>query len=673
MSFVTATPGRGLVRSTIALVTVELAFTVAGVGGAFAAVAVGNESWLLSALLGVDALAFAIVGAVIALARPANRVGWLMLAGGMLTSLGMAAVDVADRGLLHAPGTVPVPSAWAVAGPALRAVGWLLTTVAVPMIFPDGQLLCRRWRWLPWTLVAAIVAQLFGTTFASHAQLNELGRWHNPLSTDALNAAADPASGLGLLLAAVAAIGAIAQLVTRWRRGGAVTRQQIGMFAAAAALPIIAAPLSVAGLGGAWLFVATLLPLPFVVGFAVLARGLYDLTTAANRTLVWLTLSGAVVAIYAIVIAGVGSVLDRRGAAWLPWVAAAAVAISFAPLRDSLQRAVNRLMFGRWDNPYNVLAALGQKLEASADADRLLADVAAELETTLGLRHVVITDHQGTLLVGGHVDESGRLRLPLVAYGQPVGTLSYLPTTSPRPADVALLHDLAAHVAGLLYSHRLNSDLRTARERLVRAREEERRRLRRDLHDGLGPALAGHLLRLEVAVRDLDAGSTARRNLTLLRAEMHSTMSDVRRVVDGLRPPALDELGLLGALRQAVERMTVGTSITTRLVVDDVSGLSAAVEVAVFRIVTEAVTNVVSHAAACRCAVTVTECEGMLRVCIDDDGAGLPASCGGSGAGAGHGLDTMRERAEELGGTLTVRTLDGTSVRADIPLERTPT
>ncbi|MFN2562133.1 MAG: sensor histidine kinase [Jatrophihabitans sp.] len=620
---------------------------------------------LVPGLLAVDATAFALVGAVVALARPGNRIGWLMLAGGMGMEVGIALLELADRSLLHAPGSVPGASAWAVIGSDVRALAWLVLTIAIPMYFPDGSAEAGRWRWLPRLFLVTLGAQLIGSTFASHAQVTELHEWHNPLSTSALNAVADPASGLGLLLAAGTALGAVAQLVSRYRRSSALRRQQIGMLAAGAAFALIAAPLSVAGLGGAWAFAVTLLPIPFVLGFAVLARDLYDLATAANRTLVWVTLSAVIVGIYALVIAGVGSVLDRRGASWLPWIGAAAVAISFAPLRDSLQRGVNRLMFGRWDDPYEVLAALGQNLEASADVDRLLADVAMELEATLALRNVRIEDSRGHVLAGSTQSDGAARRLPLVAFGAPVGTLSYVPTTLLRPRDVTLLHDLAGHIGGLLHAHGLNAELRTARERLVRAREEERRRLRRDLHDGLGPALAGHLLRLEVAARALEPASEAARSLALLRDEMRATMIDVRRVVEGLRPPALDELGLVGALRETLARLTVGSTVEVGLEADEVPALPAAVEVAVFRIVNEAVTNVVRHSGAGRCAVRLQGCGDTLRLCVDDDGRGLTLD-----AGAGHGLDTMRERAEEIGGTLAVVSTVGTRIQAEIPLAR---
>ena len=286
--------------------------------------------------------------------------------------------------------------------------------------------------------------------------------------------------------------------------GDAFVRQQLALLAVAATLTLVGIPVAfVTGLG--WVFSLAVLPLPFAIGFAVLARGLYDLRTAVNRTLVWLTLSAVVAGAYALVIIGVGTLLHVPGAAWLPWVAAGAVAVAFAPLRDGLQRAVNRLTYGRWDQPYDVLADLGQRLEASTDVDLLLTDVVGELRL-LGLREISVADADGRFLAG---EPSGpeAVVVPLTAYGRSVGVLRYRQPASPlRPRDLRLLDDLAGHLGGVLHAHELSRDLQRALEAQVLAREEERRRLRRDLHDGLGPALAGHLLRLDVLAAKLPPG-----------------------------------------------------------------------------------------------------------------------------------------------------------------------
>jgi signal transduction histidine kinase len=359
----------------------------------------------------------------------------------------------------------------------------------------------------------------------------------------------------------------------------------------------------------------------------------------------------------------VGALLHVPGAAWLPWVAAGAVAVTFAPLRDGLQRAVNRLTFGRWNQPYDVLADLGQRLEASTDVDRLLVDVVGELRL-LGLQEISVADADGRFLAG---DPGGpdTVAVPLTAYGRSVGTLRYRQPTAPlRPRDLRLLDDLGGHLGGVLHAHRLSQDLQRALEAQVLAREEERRRLRRDLHDGLGPALAGHLLRLDVLAAKLPPGSTAAADADALRTDLRTTVLEVRRVVEGLRPPALDELGLPTALAHVVTRLTAGSGVAADVRAGNLPPLSAAVEVAAYRIVAEAVTNVVRHAGATSCTVTVEVAGAVLRVTVSDDGRGLDPASGGTG----NGLLTMRERAAELRGRFRVSGAPGTTVVAELPL-----
>lgn len=621
-----------------------------------------------SVLSDVVVLAFALVGAIVVAVRPDNRIGWIMLAGGAFWSLGNAGADLAHRGLVTEPGSVPGVSAAVIAGSVVRGLGWYLVTVALPVYFPDGRLASPRWRWLGRLVVVVLVAASVQPVLDPQADNNDVGSWQNPLGVHGPWLALD---GLGFLLSLplslVVIVGAVAQLVSRWRWGDAFRRQQLSLFAAAALLPVVVAPIAFAT-GVGWAFSVAALPLPFTVGFAVLARGLYDLRTAANRTLLWVTLSAAVAGAYALVIAGVGAVLDIRGAIWLPWAAAAVVALTFAPLRDTLQRGVNRITYGRWDEPYDVLAALGQRLEATVDADRLLDDVVLELRA-LGLDGVALVDAEGRVVAGADGDPTtpSSTEIPVSAYGERVGSLRYHePVGGLRTRDRRLLDDLTAHLGGVLHAQRLTSDLRRARESLVLAREEERRRLRRDLHDGLGPALAGHLLRLDVVAATLEPGTAAHRDVDLLRRDLRATVLEVRRVVEGLRPPALDELGLVGALRQVLGRL--GSGLDVSLTSTDLPALSAAVEVAVFRIVTEAVANVSRHADAQHCWITLERTGSCLRATVRDDGRG-----GASASVAGHGLQTMRERAEELRGRLRVTSSDrGTTVVAELPLPAQP-
>src|SRR6185369_10139358 len=149
-----------------------------------------------------------------------------------------------------------------------------------------------------------------------------------------------------------------------------------------------------------WIFALAIAPLPIAVAVAILSGGVFDLATVANRSLVWSTLSAAIVGIYALVIAGTGSMLRHDGARWLPWLGAGVVAVSFAPLREALQGAANRVTYGRWRQPYEVLAGLSPRIGAAADTDRILADVVAELHTTLGLAGAALRDPAGRIVAG---------------------------------------------------------------------------------------------------------------------------------------------------------------------------------------------------------------------------------------------------------------------------------
>ena len=656
-------------RVTAAAIAAAVAATLSGVAVSLWANAADGKALGTPALLAAGELVFLVVGAVIAAARPGNRIGWIILVGVALEALGNAGVDAAYRGIVAAPGSVPAASAWAVIGSSLRAIGFYLITVAVAVVFPDGHIASRRWRWLPWLVAGAIVCSACGTLLAKDANLTDLGSWHNPSSTAHLAGIGGALSGLGLLLGIAAIVGAVGQLVHRWRHGDALLRQQLLLFAVAAALPIIGLLVTaLAGTTAPWVFAVSTLPLPVAIGFAVLARGLYDLRTAVNRTLVWLTLSAAIVGVYALVIAGVGSLTIATGATWLPWLAAAAVAISFAPLRDGLQRAVNRITYGRWDEPYDVLSSLGQRLQATADVDGLLLEVERELCDGFGLVDVTISDATGSLLVGGtSTPGADAVCHSLSCYGNQVGVLTYAPPVIPlRERDEQLLDDLSGHLGGLLHARELTTDLQRARERLVLAREEERRRLRRDLHDGLGPALAGHVLRLDIIARRLDPTSAARADTDALRGDLQDTVSDFRKVVEGLRPPALDDLGLAGAVAQVASRFTSATGAAIEVCVEDLPPLPAALEVAAFRIASEAISNAVRHADAAHIRVRVTSTPSLLLIVVIDDGRGITAE--DAVRGAGHGLETMRERAEELRGQLRVREDGGTMIIAEIPL-----
>jgi signal transduction histidine kinase len=664
-------PVSGHVTAIVTGAAVVAALAGAGVAAAYDRAGTAALAGTLSLAFAIGAIA--VVGAVITLAVPGNRVGWLLLASAAVMGVGGAFTEAGIHGVLTAPGSVPGAAYLAALGPGLQAAGMLIAVVAVPAVFPDGRLPGPRWRWLAWCTAAAVICLFLGNILSPTTNEARLARWQSPLGLPGrYGYIANVLSVAGVLLAVAAAAGAVAGLADRWRRGGSRVRQQLLLLALAACPPalVLIAVIVANGVPG-WVFGVVLLPVPIAIAFAILGHGLYDLRHAAHQTLLWLAMSGTVVGIYALMItAAVALFPDHHG--WWPAAAAAAIAaLLLIPLRETLQRAVNRIVYGRWHEPYEVLASLGERLEAAADVDRLLDAAVTELTTGLDLREVSVRDLDGQAIAGAATAPSPSTSMALQAYGMTVGSLTYRPPERPlSTAEQRLVRDLARQLGGALHARLLRDDLQRARERLVLAREEERRRLRRELHDGLGPALAGLTLKTETARALLPPGTDgASQQLQGLSEEIRCTVLDVRRLVEGLRPPALDELGLARACSQAVERLTTPADLAASVhAPGDMPALPAAVEVAAYRIVVEAVTNTVRHARARHCQVSLTPSPAALSITIADDGSGLATA-----SPDGNGLAIMRERAEELGGTVTVSdTAAGVTVQARLPAVTAP-
>ena len=671
--------GRAAAAAVVAAVVLAVADSAVGTAYDQPGSAVFADTLSFAVAIAVTA----VVGAIVTLAVPGNRVGWLMLAAAVVLGVGTAFTEAGIHGVVIVPGSVPGAAYLAALGPGLQAAGLVIAVVGVPAVFPDGRLPGPRWRWLAWAAAAAALCLFLGNVLSPTSNENRLGQWRSPLGLPVrYGNVAGTLSAAGVLLAVAAAAGAIAGLVTRWRRGGPLVRQQLLLLALATGPPaLVFLTILITNGPPGWIFGVVLLPLPAAIATAILHHGLYDLRRAAHRTLLWLTMSAAVVGIYAAVVITVAALVPDHHGWWPSALAAALAALALIPLRERLQRGVTRVVYGRWHEPYEVLAGLGQDLEAAADIDRLLDAVVVELTTGLDLRDVSVRDLDGTVVTGAEglagnvagtaVVGPGSASIALLAYGTSVGSLTYrVPDRPLSAAEERLLRDLARQLGGALHARLLREDLQRARERLVLAREEERRRLRRDLHDGIGPALAGLTLKTETARALLPPDSdSASRQLRDLSEEIRRTVVDVRRLVEGLRPPALDELGLAGACAQAVERLTAGSGLAATVhASDDLPALPAAVEVAAYRIVVEAVTNTVRHARARRCRVSIAYIPGGLAIEVSDDGTGLVAS-----GLPGHGLAIMRERAEELGGTVTVRDgSPGVTVQARLPAVNAP-
>jgi signal transduction histidine kinase len=624
-----------------------------------APVGADRRDWLV-------AVVFTAIGARLLMAKPQNAVAWLLLTVGVCGAGTVFAASFADTTIVLA---------WT------RQWIWWPTYGLLPvalLLFPDGMVPSRRWRWaLRVAWLGAVVPTLF-LALAAFGRPTDLVSYRPPVSEGTrlliLGAATGMLSALfGMLAAAVA-------LLWRWRRSRGDERQQCEWLLSAGVLVVVSAALEFfLGVPGAWLVGAAALPV--AMGVAIMKYRLYEIDPIINRSLVYAALTASVVTLYVATVGLLGTVFARSG---LPVSLAAAgvVAVVFQPLRDRLQRAVDRLMYGRRDDPYAVLSELGLRLEATMAPDAVLPSVVETVANTLKLPYVGIELHRGEEFqpaahVGRLVDEP--LHLPLVYQQETVGRLIVSPRAPGEafsPADLRLLADVARQAGIATHAVRLTVELLQSRQRLVTAREEERRRLRRDLHDGLGPILAGVVLQLSAAKGLLADRDTVARLLDKLRGEMQGAIAEIRQVVYELRPPALDELGLAGALREQTAMFNQrssgpGRSGTEGLTVmveapPDLGPLPAAVEVAAYRIAAEATANVVRHAQARNCQIRLT-LKDLLDLEVCDDGRGLPPR-----PRPGAGLSTMRERAAELGGTCTIapRPGGGTRVHAQLPLRQ---
>lgn len=426
-------------------------------------------------------------------------------------------------------------------------------------------------------------------------------------------------------------------------------------------------------------FPLVLLLVPITIGVAVLRYRLWDIDLLINRTLVYGLLTASFIGLYLLVVALLGTLFTVLGNLPLSLLATGLVAVLVQPLHRRLQRAVNRLMFGERDDPYRVLARLGRRLEATLATDSLLPTIVQTVAQALKLPSVAITyKQQGEdVLVAftGEVGREARARVPLVAQTEQVGDLwlaARAPGDSLTPADLRLLHDLAPQIAVAVQAVRLTAELRhlttdlqQSRTQLITAREEERRRIRRDLHDGLGPTLASLTFKIDAARNLLTQDSKrADRLLEEVRDQTQETLAQIRRLVYDLRPPALDELGLLSALReQAASYQHQGLQILIEAP-ECLPPLPAAVEVAAYRIAQEALTNVVRHAQAKHCLLCLGLRDHVLTLQITDDGKGIAPL-----HHIGVGLLAMQERAVELGGrcTMTDASSGGTTIQVSLP------
>jgi len=580
--------------------------------------------------------------------------------------------------------------------PAWEWVGNSVTIVALscllifPLVFPNGQFVPRWTRWMALYAVAGAVIVSFLPILEVFGDV--LGRVF-----------------IGVLVLLPFGIGVYAQLYRYFRVANPAERQQfkwvvvglVGTFVIqfAVLIPLNALLTSPAvSADPARALVLSAIPdtlwqlnnlfIAVTITISVLRYRLWDIDILINRTLVYGALTGIVVSAFVIIVGFLSILFQSSGNSIMAIIATGLVALLFNPLRQRLQRGVNHLMYGDRDDPYAALSRLGRRLEASLAPEAVLPTVVTSVRDVLKLPYVAIylqQDSHGYKIVAESASpslriEGGRIRvpgmnreglcLPLIHQGETLGYIVLGPRAFNEAfssTDLHLLDDLAPQVGAAVHAVRLTADLQRSREQLVLAREEERRRLRRDLHDDLAPTLASLGLTASTAADLIQTNPTTATALVKeLQTEIRATVGNIRRLVYDLRPPTLDELGLLAAVRERAAQYT-NAPAGTHIIVDapaELPALPAAVEVAAYRIVQEALENVSKHSQARQCTIRFANHNG-LEIEIMDDGIGLPPNLT-----PGIGLRSMHERSEELGGSCVIErgVNGGTRILAHLPI-----
>lgn len=613
----------------------------------------------------VGGIPYPTVGALLIARQPGNAVGWVLWAVGIILAQNAITEYLADVVRLSHPG---LSAGLKGANEATWSAAVVLVVTLVPLLFPTGRVLSARWRWVGWMTAAGLALFYIPLTIGGWRQGDRIVRGDD--FAHSVPIAVVLIAGLALLV--ISAIASIASVFVRMQRAEGVERDQMRWVAFGMLLLfLVIVIVQLIPLDSTAFSIGSLV-LPISMGVAIVRHRLFNLDLVISRTLLWLSLSAAVFGLYIAIVALLNLFLHDVGQVVPSLVASGLVVVGFQPIRARAQQLVNRFVFGDRDDPYAVVARLGRRLEASVSPGAILPLIVETVAQALKLPYAALAIRAGdgfalAAVHGAPIAPGTTVTLPLTYNAEEVGQLILAPRTPGEPfsaADRRLLSDLARQIGVAAYAVQLTSDLQRSREQIVTAREEERRRVRNDLHDGLGPVLSGLKLRAETARNLVHDSPEVDSLLADIANSTETAVADVRRLVHALRPPTLDDLGLVPALGELATQSRLAVELE---VPPTLPPLPAAVEVAVFRIAQEALANVARHARAQRCWIRLRTDGNDFVVEIVDDGIGVPDH-----PVAGVGLRSMRERAAELGGTTSVRSPHGggTCVGARIPYVR---
>src|SRR5215218_2062226 len=471
----------------------------------------GRPSSGFAVLTGVLSLAYPMVGALIASRLPSNPIGWIFCSVGLLYSAQRLSLAYADYAVVENL-ALPARAYAAWFSTLVDFTGLVLAGVFVMLLFPDGRLLSRRWQLVGWMVVlGAVLTALYDAFYPG--RVNPYTYFDNPFEffwTSTL---------VGEVLLLTSSLAALFSLFVRLHRARGDERQQLKWFLYATVPAglcfsfvllsysvfdftylVFGTPLEPFGQNEqeiSYVGVFALLFVPVFTYIAILKYRLYYIDVVINRTLVYGALTACVAGIYVLAVVALGALFQAQGHLAVSLSATGLVAVLFQPLRSRLQRGVNRLMYGERDDPYAVTSRLGRRLEATLVPEAVLPTVVETIAQALKLPYaaILLQDGNGYRTAASYGSPRGESEtLPLIYQREEIGQLVLSPRAPGEgfsDADRDLLEDLARQAEVAVHAVRLTADLQSSRERLVATREEERRRLRRDLHDGLGAQLAG--------------------------------------------------------------------------------------------------------------------------------------------------------------------------------------
>lgn len=635
--------------------------------------------------------------------RADNVLGWIFLGMAVAAALTVPAAAYVDASFEVAyhpslPGTGY--AGWVVnLGPALIAIG-------IPMLFllfPTGSPPTRRWRWVGWTWLAGSLLSVVWLMFRPGEIYGEIKRLSidNPFGLQVVETLRPVFLVAGTASVLIAAFASIASLIVRFRRARGEERQQIKwlMFVALVALILflflgLLGSNSGGGDNGAddtvWilLVVVLLVGIPVATALAIFRYRLYDVDVVISKTIVYTGLALFISTAYIAIVVGVGALLGSgRSDTTLQIVATAAVAIAFQPARQRIQRVANRFVYGKRATPYEVMASFGHRMAEVPSVDAILPDMAEAAARGVGATAARVTlelgdgSERSISWPAGEPIEQPTLALPVWHGDDRIGEIAIVkPANEPlRPAERALMDDLAANAGLALHNVRLASDLQTkaeelaaqtaeierSRERLVTARDAQRRRLERELRDGVGTELAE--IRDEIgsdAERVQTEPDVVQQSLDDLGVRANAALNELREVARGIFPPLLVDQGL-GAALDALARKS---GVDPRLSIDpsvSATRFDPAAENAVYFCCVQALQNVQRHARGARVTIDVSLEDGNLVFVVHDEGPGFEPD----GARAGEGMQIMTDRVAALGGSVAVESAPGagTTVTGRVP------